>query len=137
MIARREFSANVKLEIIKRAMALDGIARCEICQGVAVGGEIHHLDQDAMQLDKSAKLTADQGQLLCKPCHKEITRQQAPVLAKAIRREKKALGVKKVSTKPIQSAPFPTSEKAAKRQGKESLKPKQLYKIDPDLLAAG
>ena len=136
-MARREFSGMVKLAIIKRAMATDGKPRCEQCLGIAVGGEIHHLVQDAMQIDKEGKLTALHGQYLCKPCHKEITRQQAPVLAKAIRREKKALGVKKVPVKPIQSAPFATSEKAAKRQSKPSLKPKQLYKIDPDLLAAG
>ena len=91
---RREFTRSVRLEIIKRATDANGVPRCEICHGVANGGEVHHDDQDAMQTDKSRKLTAKDGRFLCKPCHKEITKAQAPVLAKAKRREARHTGAK-------------------------------------------
>lgn len=98
---RREFSRAVKVEIMRRAGngSLFGFV-CEKCHAVVAYGEIHHLDQDAMQTEKSAKLTAKDGQFLCKGCHKEITVAQAPVLAKVKRIEAKHLGARNAPTIP-------------------------------------
>ena len=126
-MARREFSHNVKLEIIKRTMDAKGNLRCEKCFGVVKKGEVHHVDQDAMQIDKQTKLTASDGQFLCRECHQEITSAQAPVLAKAKRREKKALGIRIVPAKKIQSPPFPKSTKSANRIEKSRLPSRPLY----------
>jgi hypothetical protein len=112
-MARREFSAKVALEIIRRAADAKGSPRCERCGGVAVGGEVHHVLMDAMQVDKSAKLTAADGELLCKPCHKEETARQAPALAKAKRLERRAAGVRTAPAVALQSAPMPISERTA------------------------
>lgn len=110
---RREFSKAVQVEIIKRASADGGrsVPYCEECVLPVRGRfEIHHLDQDALQIDKKRKLTAADGQLLCRPCHSEITKAQAPVLAKAKRREAKHLGVR--SNKPkIPARPKPVKER--------------------------
>jgi hypothetical protein len=80
---------------------------------IAYSFEIHHKYMDAMQVDKSRKLTADDGLLLCIPCHLAETAKQAPILAKAKRIEAKHLGVKPKSkwlkkakeTKPSKSLP--------------------------------
>ena len=114
---RREFSKRVKLEIIIRAWpqphSEEGFRRicCEKCGAECKRFEIHHLSQDAMQIDKSAKLTAKEGILLCIPCHKEITAEQAPVLAKALRREAAYLGVTKPKGQ-IKSRGFVRKERA-------------------------
>jgi hypothetical protein len=93
---RREFSKAVKIEIIKRATPAGTRAPpwCEKCSAMAARFEIHHLVMDALEIDKKRKLVAADGQLLCKPCHDEITKAQTPVLNKAKRREAKHLGVK-------------------------------------------
>ncbi len=113
MSARNEFSAKVALEIKCRSKDANGIFRCEKCFGVAIRGEIHHINQDAMQIDKARKLTAKNGQYLCRPCHKEITAQQAPVLAKVKRMERRNAGVRTVPVRKIESAPGPISERTA------------------------
>ena len=110
-MTRREFTASTKLEIIRRATDADGVIRCEECHGEANGGEVHHLEQDALQIDKTAKLTAADGALLCRACHKEITKAQAPVLAKVKRVERKHVGAKAARG----SIPKPTSENDRRR----------------------
>jgi hypothetical protein len=104
-MARREFSKSDKVAIIKRA-TINGQVLCEhgLCRAVCRKWEIHHLEMDALQVDKSKKLTPKDGLLLCIPCHKEITKAQAPILAKAIRREAKHLGAK-ASKQKIPSRP--------------------------------
>ena len=110
---RREFSKVVKVDIIKRSIGISGFATCEKC-GLSTHGrfEIHHVDQDAMQIDKGAHLTAKDGILLCIPCHKEITVQQAPVLAKVKRVEARHLGATTIKVKIPSRPKQPRVEKA-------------------------
>lgn len=98
-MARREFTKAVQVAIIKRATDGGGWFRCESCRAAVVKFEIHHKDMDALEVDKSRKLKPEDGELLCIACHKEVTKAQAPVLAKALRREAKHLGAKKISVK--------------------------------------
>lgn len=96
-MARREFSKPVKAEIIKRAMQPNGEIACEGC-GLILGKKPFHIDHvtaDALVIDKSAKLTAKDGQLLGKACcHDPKTREHdVPAIAQAKRREAKHLGI--------------------------------------------
>lgn len=92
---RRNFTRAVAVEIVKRACAKreDGQPSCECCGAIGCKLEVHHKDMDAMQIDKSRKLTADDGELLCEPCHDPITSKQRKVLAKALAREARHVGV--------------------------------------------
>ncbi|MPR61341.1 hypothetical protein D7027_05855 [Ochrobactrum intermedium] len=101
-MARREFTKKVYAEIVKRAMQPNGDIACEGC-GLILGKKPYHIDHikaDALEIDKSAKLTAKDGQLLgvdC--CHKEKTKQDVAVISEAKRREEKHLGMKRPSSK--------------------------------------
>ncbi len=119
MSPRREFSAKVRLEIIRRATDATGTPRCEHCGGVAKGGEVNHKAMDAMQIDKSAKLTAADGELLCGVCHKAETARQMPMLAKARHQERAHLGARTAPARPLVSGPMPTTERAAARRARE------------------
>ena len=102
-MARREFSRSVKAQIVHRAMNADGQIVCEGC-GLVLGKKPYHIDHtdpDAMQIDKSGKLTADDGKLLgvdC--CHKPKTKIDVKNIAKAKRREAKHLGFNRNSSFP-------------------------------------
>lgn len=131
---RREFSKKVRLEIVKRAMLPSGEVACEGC-GLILGGkpyEIDHTIPEAMVTDRSRKLTAEDGKLLGKGCcHAEKTRKRdVPAIAEAKRREAKNLRVT-TRKQAIRSAPFPKSEKAAKRPEKKPLPPRPLYQEAP------
>ncbi|KSV78961.1 hypothetical protein N182_18355 [Sinorhizobium sp. GL2] len=136
-MARREFTKSVYIQIVKRAMLPNGEIACEGC-GLILGKKKYHVDHtiaDALQIDKSRKLTADDGKLLgvdC--CHKPKTADDVAVIAEAKRREANHLGVKR-QTKPIRSPGFPKSEKAASRSPKPSLPFRPLYR--PALSAGG
>ncbi len=101
-MARREFTKKVYAEIVKRAMQPNGDIACEGC-GLILGKKPYHIDHikaDGLEIDKSAKLTAKDGQLLgvdC--CHKEKTKQDVAVISEAKRREEKHLGMKRPSSK--------------------------------------
>ena len=96
-MTRREFTRSVKAQIVHRAMTKDGLIACEGC-GLILGGKIYHIDHispDGLQIDKSRKLTAEDGQLLgldC--CHKQKTATDKGDIAKAKRREQKHFGFK-------------------------------------------
>ncbi|WP_176056645.1 hypothetical protein [Brucella intermedia] len=102
VMARREFTKKVYAEIVKRAMQPNGDIACEGC-GLILGKKPYHIDHikaDGLEIDKSAKLTAKDGQLLgvdC--CHKEKTKQDVAVISEAKRREEKHLGMKRPSSK--------------------------------------
>ena len=104
---RREFRTSVRVEIVKRACARrpDGQPACERCGAIGCKLEVHHKDMDAMQIDKSRKLTAEDGELLCEPCHDPITAVQRKDLARAQAREAKSLGATR-SKQSIKSAGF-------------------------------
>jgi len=101
MTARREFPRKVRFEIIKRASDEKGRLVCEGC-GLVLGSKPWHLDHtipDALMLDKSRPLTADDGKLLgwdC--CHKPKTAKDVGDIARSIRRFGKDRGDRKPST---------------------------------------
>lgn len=133
MMPRREFSKAVKAQIVKRAMLPSGEIACENC-GLVLGRKPYQIDHtiaDALILDKSRPLTADDGKLLGKDCcHDPKTRQHdVPAIAKAKRREAKDLGI--VDPPKMQGRKFPRTSKSARREAnaskKPSLPPKPLY----------
>lgn len=116
MANRQPFSRSVRIEIAKRARNAVGNPICEICGAVGKKLELHHVKQDAMKLDadKAAKkLTTRDGQMLCKPCHDEITKAQALVLARVLRHEARHLGVETKSPRgfPKRAKPERVSDK--------------------------
>lgn len=132
-MARREFTKAVYAQIVHRA-SVSGQIACEGC-GLVLGKKPYHVDHtiaDGLQIDKSRKLTADDGKLLgVECCHDPKTRKiDIPAVAKAKRREAKHLGI----TKPagtLKSAGFPISEKSAARQPKQALPYRSLYEAKP------
>ncbi|MGF6157818.1 hypothetical protein M2267_003077 [Ensifer sp. KUDG1] len=137
MAKRREFSKAVYVQIVKRAMHPKHGIVCEGC-GLVLGKKAWHVDHtiaDALQIDKSRKLTADDGKLLgVECCHKPKTAEDVAVIAEAKRREEKHLGIKRPKQS-IKSAGFPKSEKAARRSPKQDLPYRPLYR--PALNAGG
>jgi HNH endonuclease len=85
--------------------------------------ECHHFLEDYL----GGKPTFENARIYCKPCHAAVTSKQAPVLAKVRRQEAKDMRVKIVPYRPMQSAPMPTTERAAKRQHKTPLPFKAIY----------
>ena len=136
-MARREFSKSVYAEIVRRAFHPKHGIVCEGC-GYVLGAKPYHVDHtipDALQIDKSRKLTADDGKLLgVECCHKPKTAEDVAVIAEAKRREEKHLGIKRAA-KPIRSPRFAKSEKADSRSPKPSLPYRPLYR--PALNAGG
>jgi hypothetical protein len=121
-MARREFSTSVKVQIIKRATN-HGIHVCERCRAVCTSFEIDHIKPDAMEIEKARKLTAQDGQLICRMCHVIKTAADVKIIAKAKRVEAKHLGAVKPKGK-IKSAGFPKKE----RRERPKLPPRPIYK---------
>lgn len=117
MSKRREFTKTVYAQIVKRAMQPSGEIACEGC-GLMLGKKPYHVDHtipDALHVDKSRKLTADDGKLLgVECCHKPKTVEDKGVIAKAKRNEASFLGFKSAPSRPIQSAGFRKSPKPKK-----------------------
>lgn len=113
MIKRREFPKLVRVEILQRAKVATGF-RCEKCGAVVASGEVDHSKADGLEIDKTRKLTADDGQFLCIPCHREKTRNDVAMIAKAKRVEARHVGAAKPKQQ-IRSAGFgPRKERADK-----------------------
>lgn len=106
MTARREFSDKVKAAIVMRAMNDRGFPVCEGCGGVLKlkGYEIDHRIAEALVVDKSKSLTAEDGQLLGPCCHRGPngkTARDVKAIAKSKRSERKIrAGIKKPSRMP-------------------------------------
>lgn len=109
-MARREFTATVYAQIVKRAMLPTGEIACEGC-GLVLGKRPYHVDHtkpDGLEIDKSRKLTADDGKLLgVECCHAPKTKQDVADIAEAKRREAKHLGIKRPKGR-IPSPPKPS-----------------------------
>lgn len=120
-MARREFTRAVYAQIVHRAMVGGEIA-CEGC-GLVLGKKPYHVDHtipDALQVDKTRKLTCDDGKLLgVECCHKPKTVADQGNIAEAKRREAKHLGITFDAPK-MQGRPFPKSTQSAKREAKAS-----------------
>lgn len=110
---RREFTKAIRVQIIKRATGANGQQYCEECGCLAKRFQIDHTDADALQTDKGRKLTADEGRLLCEPCHLEKTKVDVKVIAQAVRREARHIGAHRPKAK-IKSAGFPKKERQPK-----------------------
>ena len=110
---RREFTRSIKVSIIKRATK-NGVVYCEGCGSLAKRFDIDHTIPDGMMIDKSRKLTADDGQLLCSggkdTCHGKKTPDDVAAIAKSKRIEAKSIGIKNVVRRPIQSPGFVKAE---------------------------
>lgn len=132
-MARREFKKSVAAQIVLRATnKATGQVHCEECGGACKRWEIDHIIADGLTVDKSKPLKAEEGRLLCEPCHAvKTTTHDVPAIAKAKRVEAKHLRLKPVGPQPeIRSAPMMTTPKAAKRAERghrDSLPPRQLY----------
>jgi len=129
-VARREFTKAVQAQIVHRATNAQGQIQCEGC-GLVLGKRPYHIDHtiaDALQIDKSRKLTAVEGKLLgVECCHDPKTRTvDIPAIARAKRREAKHLGITKPAGK-IRSAPFPPASKP-ERTAKPALPFKTLFR---------
>lgn len=106
-MTRREFSKAMKAEMLRRAMDEKGRVYCEGC-GMDVTGkpiEFDHTIPEALILDKSRPLTADDGKLLGqKCCHRSPggkTAQDVANIARAKRREAAHGGFKTKSSRPM------------------------------------
>lgn len=130
MSNRREFTKPVYAEIVKRAMHPKLGLCCEGC-GLVLGKKPYHVDHtiaDALQIDKSRKLTAADGKLLgVECCHKPKTVEDVGAIAKAKRVEANYLGFAAPKQK-IRSQGFAVSEKVERRQSKPPLPPRALFK---------
>ena len=117
-MSRREFPKAVYAQIVKRAMQESGEIACEGC-GLILGKKKYHIDHtiaDALQIDKSRKLTADDGKLLgVECCHKPKTAVDVAVIAEAKRREAKHLGIKRTKQK------IPTNNSLRTREPKKQV----------------
>lgn len=105
MNGRRGFPDRLKVQILKRAMDENGRVRCEGCGGVlkAKQYEFDHKIAEALVVDKSKALTAEDGQLLGNCCHRGEdgkTNADVKIIAKAKRREIAHLLPRKRSTFP-------------------------------------
>lgn len=92
-MSRKEFSKAVKVSVIKRATK-NGNVYCEACGALAKSWEIDHVRADGLLGDN----LLDNARLLCRPCHVAKTKDDVAAIARAKRREAKALGVKKRPT---------------------------------------
>jgi hypothetical protein len=100
---RKEFSKAIKVAAIKRATR-DGVTYCEMCGAIAKRYEVDHANPDGL----TGEPTLANAVIACVPCHASKTKQDVSAIAKAKRREAKALGVRKPPT--LKSAPFTPAE---------------------------
>jgi hypothetical protein len=129
MTKRREFTKPVKAEMFRRA-TVDGVTRCEGCGLALKAWEYDHTIAEALILDKSRKLTAEDGKLLGSCCHRGPdgkTVQDVKAIAKAKRVEARNAGIRKPKGRPMQSKGF--DAKPAKSP-KSALPPRRLFRPD-------
>ena len=100
MTLRRPFPLAAQRAIIARAAHETGQVHCEQC-GILLKSreewEIDHVIAEAIRpaADKSRRLTAADGQLLCKTCHRAKTGNDDSDIARAKRREAADFGAGK------------------------------------------
>lgn len=122
-MARKEFTATVKKEIILRSKGF-----CEGC-GVAIKkrkGQVDHILADGLVVTKK-DLTAEDGKHLCIPCHVMKTGEDIKKIAKANRNFKKDNGLTR-KKKPIPSQGFPKAGKKPRIQKQEVKRQRPLYR---------
>ncbi|WP_157914209.1 HNH endonuclease [Methylorubrum populi] len=124
-MSRTEFSKKVRRDAFVRAAG-----RCEGdgcgCKLTTGKFDYDHRIPDWM----GGEPILSNCQVLCDPCHKAKTRQDAADRAKAQRREDRHRGIWAAPRRQIQSPPFPKAEpqrRASKPLDKLRLPPRQLY----------
>ncbi len=133
-MSRREFTQTTKKQALARSgmhceavgamYGLPAGERCEI--GLGGGVEFDHIVLDANSKDNSLENCA----AVCIPCHRWKTKHHdIPMAAKTVRQLEKRIGLKRPK-QTIKSAPFPKSEKSARRVEKQPLPARPLYRIN-------
>lgn len=128
---RIEFSAKTKDQGYARAGGRcewkEGGVRCDAVLGPG-NCEFDHI----LSLALGGKSELANLQCLCKPHHAQKTaREDIPRIRKADRQRRNHIGARVTPVKPLEGAPFPISERTAKkmaRPAKERLPPRALYK---------
>lgn len=108
-----------------RIMARDN-HRCHMCSREISAGEKWDLDH-VVALINGGENRETNLRPAHRKCHVEKTALDVAEKAKVAAVRKKHLGIKPAPAKPLRSAGFPITEKAAKRQQKQSLPPRPLY----------
>ena len=124
-MSRTEFSKKVRRDAFVRAAGHCEGAGCG-CKLTTGKFQYDHRIPDWM----GGEPILSNCQVLCDPCHKEKTRQDAADRAKAQRREDKHRGIWTAPRRQIQSAPFPKAppqRRASTKLSKPSLPPRQIY----------
>jgi len=115
-----EFTAKTRDQAAIRAAG-----KCELC-GLSFKGRPQF--DHRLPLALGGKSDLPNCQAICAPCHKAKTaREDVPRIRKADRQRKASNGARTAPTRPIKSAPFPQSERVAKREPKTVLPPKPLF----------
>jgi hypothetical protein len=136
MAKRREFTRSQKAQMIQRASDAKGNIRCEGCALNLTGKklEFDHTIPEAMVVDKSVKLTINDGKVLGECCHRGPegkTAKDVGDIAKAKRRQAKATGITRPDGK-IKSHGFALTAKKISKSATptklEGLTPKVLFK---------
>lgn len=112
---RREFSKAVKIAIIRRSTR-DGMILCEACGAMAKKWQIDHVRADGLLGDP----TLENAQLLGKCCYAAKNADDTTNIAKAKRREARSLGIRTAPVRPLESAPFPVSERTVRNRERGS-----------------
>lgn len=120
---RRDFSRKVRKAAIARAAG-----HCEKCKATLKlrEGEVDHILPDVL----GGEPVLANAQVLCRLCHAEKSGDDLRRTRKADRQGDKASGAMRrriVDTPKMQSAPMPTSPRAAGRQPKQALPPKPMF----------
>jgi hypothetical protein len=119
-MSRREFTKAVYGQIVKRALHPKHGICCEGC-GLVLGAKPYNVDHtiaDALQVDKTRKLTAEDGKLLgVQCCHKPKTVIDQGVIAKAKRVEESHLGMRQPAKK-LRGPSFPKAARPEKASTK-------------------
>ena len=128
---RVEFSKRVSKAIVARATNSDGQITCEGC-GLVLGFKAYDIDHKIAEAlcDHTMKrnLKPEDGQLLCKPCHKIKTKDDVHKTRKADRQKNRHTGVKRPAGK-IANRGFETAQKrpAIDKAGLPPLKPRPMF----------
>ena len=132
MANRREFTKQTKRDALRRSGllceavgAMYGLSAGRRCNApLSVGVQYDHIVLDANSKDNSLENCA----AVCIKCHRwKTANHDTPMAAKTVRMQDKAIGIRTAPVKTLRGAPFPKSEKAARRVTKPPLPPRQLF----------
>lgn len=126
---RREFTRDTRAEIVRRATTDTGIT-CETCGATGLKPKQFHVDHslaDGLVLVKK-KLTARDGTVMCRACHKAKTDLDVAAISKAKSVEAKRMGIAAGPKKKIESRGFAPSAGQKEPSKKSSLPPRPMFR---------